>query len=172
MDSKVDINSLVSVGLSEDRKRLISEVLSLHVSLDKLLDELVKEKKITVKGRGNITFSRKVSAVDDLKLKHLLTDFNKIRNKCAHGRLDKKEEVKKILKACNSFISDVKSFSNVKFETISSVSKSILQAAVTTIFDDLASKYDCTVSRNHELDGFYLPNQKTLADEIWDVVGK
>ena len=169
MDSKIDLNSLFSVGLSKSRKHLIAEIISLHVSLDQLLDVFVQEKKILVS--GNKTFHNKATALKDSALKDLILKFNLIRNTCAHERMDKKAKVSEIITQCKDFITDLKKTHEDKLKIAESACVSPLQSAITVIFDELASTYGCTTPRTGELDGFYSPGQKTLDDEIYEIIG-
>lgn len=170
MRKTVDLNSMFSVGLSKGRKNLIADTISLHVSLEQLLDVLVKENKIKINGVN--TFYGKANAVKNKQLKRALIDFNKIRNECAHQRLDKEDKVRCTLKKCDDFIKYIKSNSSEKYEIVSGSCRSPLQSAVIVLFDDLAEYYQRTTSREHELDGFYYPGQKTLDDEISEIIGR
>lgn len=169
MRKTVDLNSMFSVGLSKGRKNLIADTISLHVSLEQLLDVLAKENKIKINGIN--TFYGKANAVKNKQLKRALIDFNKIRNECAHQRLDKEDKVRGTLKKCDDFIKYIKSKSSEKYETVSGSCRSPLQSAVTVLFDDLAEYYQRTTSREHVLDGFCYPGQKTLDDEISEIIG-
>ncbi|WP_324041112.1 hypothetical protein [Aeromonas caviae] len=169
MHSNIELNSSSSVGLSKSRKHLIAEVISLHVSLEQLLDVFVHEKKVIVS--GNKTFHNKATSLKDSALKDIILKFNTIRNTCAHERMDKKAKISEIIAQCKDFLTDLKKVHEDKFNIAESTGTSPLQSAITVIFDELASTYGCTTPRIGELDGFYYPGQKTLDDEIYEIIG-
>lgn len=169
MPDKLDINSIFSVGLSKETKKLIAEIISLNISIEKLLDVLIEEKKIK-KAKEN-TFYFKASGLPASELKVLIIEFNKIRNECAHKRMDKKAKVVAVLRRCRNIVAKVKLAYPKKYAFASRSINSPLQAAITVIFDVLASMYSCTTPRTAELDGLYVPGQKTLADEIIELIG-
>lgn len=165
---KLDLNSLFSTGLGDSRKRLISEVISLHVSLEALLDAFVSAKKI--KPADTESFYAKATAVSSLRLRKSLFKINRIRNKCAHKRMDDQRVVRSVLKECESWIEHASALNNTKF-SIARAHSPALRAAAIVVFDELASLYQVTTPRTTVLDGLYAPGQRTLDDEICDVIG-
>ena len=159
--------SFFALQIPSDRKRLISEVLDLHIALDSLLDELNEHGYIEFEKK--ISFRKKIDAVNNSEIKNWLILFNKIRNQCAHERSNTNKGVEKLISRCDDFISKVKI--SDKFIVFKELSGAPLKAAVMTVYDDLLSMYKHRLTNGTELDGFHLDGQKSLSDKIKDLIG-
>ena len=167
---KINLRTIFQFGLSAQRKRLISELINFHVSLEWLLDELVTQGKMHL-GPKDKTFSQKAHRVKRRDLRLALSDFNKARNKGAHEQLDTHLAVVAVLEICSKFIKRVEKISPRNFQAIVGHGYSPLSAAVMILFDELTSEYGGISDRPKELDGLYYPGEKTLDDRIIEVVG-
>lgn len=165
---KIDLNSLFSTGLGENKKRLISEIIGLHVSLEALLDVFISTKKLRPSHANS--FHAKASAVSNMKLRRALIKLNRIRNTCAHERMDNHNLVRSVLKECRSWIDLASAINNKKY-SIAHTHSPALRAAAIVLFDELATLYGVTTDRSFALDGLYAPGQRTLDDEISDIIG-
>ncbi len=156
------------LGESSSKRDIIGTVLRLHVAAEDVLFELLTS-------QGHITnerdgFKKKLNKFKDEDWYEPFRVLNDIRNLCAHRRVNFYGTLKQtVIPLCHQLIHLSKELTGEHF-TQWSQNTSLLDAAVAALLDYILRKHSLKPSGGIELDGLYLPGEKTLDDMINELI--